>query len=130
MMARIRLHLKKPKFVTTEQDIDTEVPERTLGVDSVVFDKAVALAGANGFRPPGRGFHCRHMLPAEVASFARSVRQGLASETQEPTTKRWSQSPTPQAQMRDFFNDAGNRRALIRILNLVEQGGELVAEDL
>jgi hypothetical protein len=122
---KVRLSLTSTRAVCSEADLDRPPQVRSLVLTAVTFLKAVALAetAKTRFRAPRHQF-----LPSQTLAFARALREAMA----EPVAvggRRTSSRFTPLGQLREFFEQPEQKRALSRLISFVEGGGTLDVPD-
>jgi hypothetical protein len=119
---KIRLTVRPTQFVSSDAEIAAPPPKgETVVVTAAAFLKAVALAELKGFRAPRCQF-----LPSQTARFAQAVRDALNTPVAPPGRR---QTFSSEVQLKEFFAQPQNARALARILALVEKGGVLDISD-
>ena len=126
MRKRLTLHLTATHLVSSEVDLDSDAPSKTLAIDAGTFDKSLALAKEQGWQEPGRNLKCRFLSVPSVAALTRCLQQALASKPVEPTrATRFSTG----GQLATYFAQPAHQRVLVRLVDFLAQGGELKADD-
>jgi hypothetical protein len=124
MQKRLRLRLRGTQYIGQDEDLDESVPEKILMVERELFDNAVRLAQARGWRFLGRQLHCRHLVPAQLSIFAKYLSWPLDAA---PSAAAPRFSTTPE--LTAFFSTPYNRKALDRLRQFLTTQGELTVED-
>ncbi len=117
---QVHLSVNPTRFVSSEADLEREHAARTLVLPAVTFQKALALAETRkGFCAPRHQF-----LPRQTSDFAVALEQALSAKV-EVGGARPSSRFTPFNQLREFFEQPAQKRAMAKLRAFVGDGGTM-----
>jgi hypothetical protein len=117
---KVRLSITTTRFVSPTDDPDHEPEAHSVLISAVTFRKALGLAETRTwFKSPRQ-----HFLAAQTTDFGRALKEALAEKV-EPGGVRASSRFTTLGQLREFFEQPAQKRALARLMAFVEVGCNL-----
>ena len=120
----VRLTIIRPLFIT-DPDADMDVvPSKSVVVPLDIWNKALALAAATGFRAPNR-----HLYPPQVSGLVHALRSALSEKAAATIGPRASSRFAVTDEVKEFLSRPAHAKHLTRLLNLLEVGGGLDVTD-